>query len=297
MKTSIFLLFFLFSCVPTYDLTRAPEGQIHPMKSEWDGRQITFNQISESLQKYFGTDGWKYLNGNSTLKYNELVGENGFVEGIIVDKKRYKFWVVKLTNGKKIIKKFGNDYKWGFIDDTYFVDDYEVANKLVDSSIWLYDIKDNYSKDEKLYVFKNIFIDGEGQRTNFKRFQKVRVIEIVPFVYGNTYHGNPFYLKIQGEDGEIGYVRYGKTKIGVQSRLVHYYIKNPISDKWSEEIISLIKKGKIKMGMKSEQVSVSWGNPNKINKSIGSWGVHEQWIYKGHYVYFENGILTSLQTK
>ncbi len=297
MKKTIFLLFFLFSCVPTYDLTTTPESTIHQIESEWDGRQITFNQISESLQKYFGTNGWKELDGYSTLEYNELVGESGFIDGIIVDKKRYKFWVVKLNSGKKVIKKVQNDLEWGFIDDTYFIDDYKVANKLVDSSIWLNDIKDNYSKDGKIYVFKNIFIDGGSQRTNFKRFQKVKVIEVVPFVYGHTYHGTPFYLKIQGEDGEIGYVRYGKTKKGVQSRLTHYYTKNPISDKWTEEIISLIKKGKIKIGMKSEQVSFSWGKPDKINKSIGSWGVHEQWIYMRYYLYFENGILTSLQTK
>jgi len=296
MKTAVVLLLFLFSCVTTSDLTRAPESPTHQMKSEWDGKQIIFSQMSESLQQYFCTEGWKELNGYSTLKYNELVGKSGFVDGIIVDKKGYKFWVIKLHDGKRIIKKKGNDFEWGFIDDTYFVDDYEVANKLVGSSIWLNKIKVNNSTEEKPYVFKNIFVDGESQWTNFKKFQMVKVIEVVPFVYGNTYHGNPFYLKIQSEDGEIGYVRYGKTEIGVQSRLVHYYTKNPIPDKWGEKIITSIKEGKVKIGMSSEQVIVSWGKPNKINKSIGSWGVHEQWIYRGQYLYFENGLLTSLQT-
>ncbi|GAH38631.1 unnamed protein product [marine sediment metagenome] len=51
--------------------------------------------------------------------------------------------------------------------------------------------------------------------------------------------------------------------------------------------------------MTKEQVEVSWGKPRDINKSVGSWGVHEQWIYRkfshSTYLYFENGILTSWQ--
>jgi len=35
--------------------------------------------------------------------------------------------------------------------------------------------------------------------------------------------------------------------------------------------------------------------PNAINKSHGSWGTHEQWIYDGGYLYFENGVLTFAQ--
>jgi hypothetical protein len=39
----------------------------------------------------------------------------------------------------------------------------------------------------------------------------------------------------------------------------------------------------------------SWGKPDKINRSVGSWGVHEQWVYGDTYLYFEDGILTSWQ--
>ena len=59
---------------------------------------------------------------------------------------------------------------------------------------------------------------------------------------------------------------------------------------------------KIQLGMNKKQVIASWGKPRDINKSVGSWGVHEQWIYgeygtiyKVYYLYFENGILTSWQ--
>ena len=37
--------------------------------------------------------------------------------------------------------------------------------------------------------------------------------------------------------------------------------------------------------------------PEDKNRSVGSWGIHEQWVYRSYdlYVYFENGILTSWQ--
>lgn len=62
--------------------------------------------------------------------------------------------------------------------------------------------------------------------------------------------------------------------------------------------IELILAGKIAMGMTTEQVRASWGVPYRRNRSVGSWGVHEQWVYgsyTGHYLYFEEGILTSWQ--
>lgn len=59
------------------------------------------------------------------------------------------------------------------------------------------------------------------------------------------------------------------------------------------------------MGMTTAEVKASWGKPDDINRSVGSWGVHEQWIYykistfglsyTTQYLYFENNILTGWQ--
>lgn len=51
----------------------------------------------------------------------------------------------------------------------------------------------------------------------------------------------------------------------------------------------------IKIGMTREEVLERWQKPKKINRSVGRWGVHEQWIYGDVYLYFENGVLTSWQ--
>lgn len=50
--------------------------------------------------------------------------------------------------------------------------------------------------------------------------------------------------------------------------------------------------------MTKEQVEEAWGTPYKINYSTGAYGTHEQWVmheFGSTYVYFENGIMTSLQ--
>lgn len=68
---------------------------------------------------------------------------------------------------------------------------------------------------------------------------------------------------------------------------------------WSNRICNTVAKKEIYVGMTAEQVKAAWGKPYKINTTIGSYGNHEQWVMSdgigSDYVYFENGIMTSLQ--
>lgn len=78
---------------------------------------------------------------------------------------------------------------------------------------------------------------------------------------------------------------------------------------WPEKNKQEILGGFISIGMTEEQVKASWGKPDKINRTITSSGKQEQWIYgyregfgggtmywlPKEYIYFENGILTSIQ--
>ena len=53
----------------------------------------------------------------------------------------------------------------------------------------------------------------------------------------------------------------------------------------------------VSIGMTVEQVrKTQWGNPSRINSTVGRYGTREQWVYGGsQYLYFENGILTAIQ--
>src|SRR5699024_11134472 len=53
---------------------------------------------------------------------------------------------------------------------------------------------------------------------------------------------------------------------------------------------------KISIGMTEEEVLNRWGEPEDINRTITEHNVSEQWIYSNYqYLYFENGILTTIQ--
>ncbi|MES2960846.1 MAG: hypothetical protein V4694_00490 [Pseudomonadota bacterium] len=57
-----------------------------------------------------------------------------------------------------------------------------------------------------------------------------------------------------------------------------------------------VKQKRISLGMPEELLILSWGNPNNVTQSVGSWGVHKQYIYESNYVYIENGKITSWQS-
>lgn len=60
-----------------------------------------------------------------------------------------------------------------------------------------------------------------------------------------------------------------------------------------------IRKERVAIGMTPDQVRRSWGDPDKINRSVYESGVHEQWVYKvddieSQYVYFRDGVVTGI---
>lgn len=79
---------------------------------------------------------------------------------------------------------------------------------------------------------------------------------------------------------------------------------------WNEQQKNAILSGRLFLGMTESAVIASWDEPERKNRTIGSWGVHEQWVYgyrriylRGpssfvprQYLYFENGKLTSMQS-
>ena len=52
----------------------------------------------------------------------------------------------------------------------------------------------------------------------------------------------------------------------------------------------------VSIGMTQDDVIKSqWGKPSKINRTTTSRVIREQWVYAGGYLYFENGILVTIQ--
>lgn len=67
-------------------------------------------------------------------------------------------------------------------------------------------------------------------------------------------------------------------------------------NKFGSTVVANIVAKKIWIGMTAEMAIASWGNPDKINKTVSSNRATEQWVYSSDYLYFESGILKSFQT-
>ncbi|MFZ3064741.1 MAG: hypothetical protein WA277_05615 [Nitrospirota bacterium] len=136
-------------------------------------------------------------------------------------------------------------------------------------------------------------VDGQGELSGLER------VKIKDFDVNDPYALLLFVETDEGKEVQINFwVETTNSYISYMKEA--FYTKDPFPEvrKWNKGILDAIKKHSIVMGMTKEQVKLSWGLPIDINRSVGSWGVHEQWVYGRYsrtYLYFENGKLTSWQ--
>lgn len=71
--------------------------------------------------------------------------------------------------------------------------------------------------------------------------------------------------------------------------------RSNIIAKYGETYGNLIIKGQVIIGMTKEQCIEALGNPQRINRTVTSLTTREQWVYVNKYLYFENGILITIQ--
>jgi len=65
------------------------------------------------------------------------------------------------------------------------------------------------------------------------------------------------------------------------------YLANKYGTNMSEKMIS----GKIWKGMTAEMIVDSWGKPMKINRTINTDLIREEWVYKNSWLFIENNTL------
>lgn len=81
----------------------------------------------------------------------------------------------------------------------------------------------------------------------------------------------------------------------IQRRAASAELEKNYIKKYGKETYDKLKRGYYWIGMNREMATISFGSPNDINRTVGAWGVNEQWVYDNMYLYFENGKLTSYQ--
>lgn len=104
--------------------------------------------------------------------------------------------------------------------------------------------------------------------------------------------------------GKIGYIF--EEGIKIDKKLTEFIVNNVrktdtkfayLIEEYGLKLAYKLKSGTYWRGMSKKMAIDGVGKPDEINKTTGSWGIHEQWVYrkKGIYLYFENGKLTSYQ--
>ena len=87
--------------------------------------------------------------------------------------------------------------------------------------------------------------------------------------------------------GEKVTISVDKIEDSPYSKYVFFY--DDVLDYIGTPSWDLIINAKIREGMTEEEAKLSWGKPDKINKS----STGDQWVYGSQYLYFDNGKLTS----
>jgi hypothetical protein len=104
---------------------------------------------------------------------------------------------------------------------------------------------------------------------------------------------NEFRIRKEKEETERRRLEI-KEESAIQKEKEREY-RQKIYNQYGKDIGQKLLDGYYWIGMTSKMALVSLGEPRSINKSVGKWGTHEQWVYYATYLYFENGILTSYQ--
>ena len=164
-------------------------------------------------------------------------------------------------------------------------------------------LKRDFESAKKLYVGKVLYPKGTAlhyyeEHLKAKQYEPLTVIAI-------DYSDNPerpIKLILQGKSATTSFainpsgtgLPYYRNK---EYRLDAFFLtENPkLKYKWPASIWKNIENQEASLGMTKQQAKMSWGEPRDINTTIGSFGTHEQWVYEGGYLYFDNGRLSAIQ--
>lgn len=144
--------------------------------------------------------------------------------------------------------------------------------------------KDFYSSESHQY--KKVDSDEYLQCPNNTRF---KCIDIAVKIGTNE----PIFAVLENE-------KYGKIEGDImEGQMLQMLMSgekyNALIKKYGAKIGDYVTRGKVVIGMTKQMVKDARGLPDDINSTQGSYGTHEQWVYGERYIYFKNGIVTSIQ--
>lgn len=218
-------------------------------------------------------------------KYNSLVGKKAEIIGY--KDARYPDAILRVEELNWILFTHVTN---GSFNDVGFVSEMENAQQYIGKKVW------NKGHPTDNHADRHGYIKCDK---NIGKLEQVKITNIK----WSTDESSPLRFMFQTNDGFNGYWdgSYSKINDGSSGLAMpfseNWYLEDPrtIHSDWPKKIWYAIENEEVLIGMSKEQVLLSWRKPRKINRTVGTWGVHEQWVYSSQYLYFKDGLLTSFQ--
>jgi len=116
----------------------------------------------------------------------------------------------------------------------------------------------------------------------------------------NSFYEVVYEVNLEFTERVLGWIeeRNGIRRTDKNADEMRALLKDLAYTLWPLSIQTDILRGQIREGFTPEQVTLSWGKPDHINKTRTLVGIHEQWVYGENpfpntYVYVENGEVKS----
>jgi hypothetical protein len=216
-------------------------------------------------------------NATRRLPYFDYVGRKGKLTAEIVSAPDSLYRKAVLENCEVVYVQTSREYPVYY--GAVLAKDLERARSLIGRPIW----------GNNSLVRKNLELITANPRRSYPmhNLEKLFVTGVVLEQYEHALGAGSFFLKVRKATGEEGLLKFNDQ---------YFYESDPLPAGTPAEIRKAIEEKKVRAGMSAEQAILSWGKPQKVNRSTGNLGVSEQWLYGTHTLHFENGRLTRLQS-
>lgn len=135
-------------------------------------------------------------------------------------------------------------------------------------------------------------VDGDGFSDYLPQTPNLAKFFIYDVQLNTEPHGDPFRFWMKTVDGRKG---CWHGDIGSIYRFWHT-INPKTRFRWPKATWVAIERRTAVLGMSPDQARLAWGGPMRIHRTTNRKGIRQQWVYRGsRYLYFDNGILASIQ--
>ena len=131
----------------------------------------------------------------------------------------------------------------------------------------------------KYYIYASYLVQSE-----YEKFENKNFVTLEEF------------NKYQAKQNELYALAKAKAvKAAEEAKLARERRKSLLVAKYGEKQGLAIFNGTLFIGMSKNQCIDAIGNPQRINRTTTASRQSEQWVYHNKYLYFENGVLTTIQ--